>query len=167
VGETSFKEKVPIFLHSSLAFSISRRKAENCLYRFSYVSDYRLDVLDGTDKVLLNGNLPQSSPPCPVEAVTSASRIGPFHAMLSSSQIASGFRAFRDREHGVQIVLSGGTLHGAAAVVPGTPFFEFTDPAIFLLRHVLGGVPMTVVRPAGELLPGGTTISIGGGLVHK
>jgi hypothetical protein len=62
---------------------MTRNEAENCLCRSFQVSDERLDVLDCADEIFLKGGFPQSSPSCPVEAVSGASSIGPFHRGFS------------------------------------------------------------------------------------
>lgn len=125
------------------------------------MSNQDLDVLDCTDKIFLNGNLPETPPPGTIKAVPDASCVRSFHAVLASFDISSCFRALRYREHCIQIFLSDRALNGAATVVPGTVNPELAYSAVFPFCHILNGVAVGMIGSAREFLPGRTVIGIG------
>jgi hypothetical protein len=84
------------------------------------VLDQHLDILDGTDEIVLDLHPPQPAPARPVEGIALGSSEGTFHEMLPSLEIAPRWGRTSRFPHAIQILLSevpfdrsAGTVFGA------------------------------------------------------
>jgi hypothetical protein len=138
----------------------------NCDTLRSVVSEQDSDVLTGGDEVVLDLLPPKPAPTRPLKAV-SVGRKTPFAQMLSAAAILPGRRFVGLRPQPIQFGLPLKPLNAPARLAGGTLCTQYTLGAYLTGSLVF---PSRLVRPfliATQYLPGGTLISVAGGIINK